>query len=524
MRLITMDTQLINNDKGTYQVGLSNIKEAVISEHFMHKISHNMSLSLYADQYFNNNSLKVPTNTVIDNILPILIESSNSFISSRTNSAESRARKYFREYMLNTQHELSVEHIISELMLDQQFYKGSKKNISRHKLSLKVKGLIEQRKPINLIIPALPFKSSCPLKCRGPNPDLSEVSFLLGLSEVAKSIDTIYKKYINTDKNMSKFSVICDGKRFNKELNEASNNINNYQNSLRLWVNKLNIMNYVEILDYEESILNKLNKTIYENKLKTKKQTRDKYTSLLLPIFDPYNIDKTIKKAIEIDPDPEATNNDGRFIPLFRSLLYIINYKCLLNYSKNNNVNYNDLYREISRRMFKPYCRLSKKEINYIKSGLESNSMLESSRDQIFEFLRLSILEEAWYAAINYIAEIKSDRDLDSDPVSSCFPDHIRWTIHSKPGQLALLYPTTNGHPVQAWHGSAIFKRNKKNKIKLYTAPCLSIESEGGIPVSTVLNQSSEQPLFYIHPNIEFIDFYDFICKLSENYSRARKT
>jgi hypothetical protein len=63
------------------------------------------------------------------------------------------------------------------------------------------------------------------------------------------------------------------------------------------------------------------------------------------------------------------------------------------------------------------------------------------------------MLDEAWQAAIQYIAEIKSDRDLICDPILTCVPEVIRWTIHPKPGQLAFLVPSAFGDPVFPWHG-----------------------------------------------------------------------
>src|SRR5205814_10721779 len=118
------------------------------------------------------------------------------------------------------------------------------------------------------------------------------------------------------------------------------------------------------------------------------------------------------------------------------------------------------------------------------------------------EHLRQAMLNEVWSATISYIAEIKSDRELTSEPISMCLPDHLRWTIHAKPGQLGLLTPAAFGRPVQAWAGAAGVKRAGQGGIRLCTLPVLALEGAGAIPVrSGDGNDALEpvrQPLFYL--------------------------
>src|SRR5690606_28045791 len=88
------------------------------------------------------------------------------------------------------------------------------------------------------------------------------------------------------------------------------------------------------------------------------------------------------------------------------------------------------------------------------------------------------------------------------------FPQHIRWTIHAKPGQLALRVP---GDKVQAWHGSAVLEKDKKGKDRFHltTKPALVLEGEGYVPLMLedgkegVLKEFStqQQPICYIGPN-----------------------
>lgn len=142
------------------------------------------------------------------------------------------------------------------------------------------------------------------------------------------------------------------------------------------------------------------------------------------------------------------------------------------------------------------------------------------------EHLRQAMLREVWSATIDYIAEIKSDRELDSDPITTCLPDHVRWTIHAKPGQLGLLTPAALGKPVQAWAGAAVFKRAGQGGIRLCTLPVLALEGAGAIPVQSDDSSGAPglagQPLFYIYPDIAFADVDDFLANLESRLVRKR--
>lgn len=517
----------IKEQSGLYKSGLSKENEAVVSAHFMHKINQDFSLKLYSPELFSNRALTVSLNLITTALIPSLIASSEQFVVQRASAAKIRARHNYKKYGLNTENEVGLAEIITEVMFDRQYLKGPKENCSRLILARKINELVQKRKPINLVLPALPYKSSSPLKSRGMMPDLAEVSFLLGLAELVKTIDIIYREeFITADKGMVKFIVISDGSRFNVFLNESSEIIVAYQNKLRWWINQLNISHFVEIFDYQEFIKKKLPKELALQKKEIRTKVLRQYTDVMMPIFDPCTMRQSISKAIELDPDPENCSEEGRFIALFKSLIYIIRYKILSNYAALHKVDYAVLYIELTRHIFEPYTALLEEELlnieKFVRDPLMHNKL---KRAELLEYLRQSMLKEAWQATINYIAEIRSDRDLPLDPVETCLPDHIRWTIHAKSGQLAIL-TTTTGDPIQPWHGAGVFMLTKNNKIKIYTQPVVLLEGGGAIPV--VVTNSSEnilnqQPLFYINPEISFSDIGGFLNELPKYITRNRK-
>ncbi len=136
------------------------------------------------------------------------------------------------------------------------------------------------------------------------------------------------------------------------------------------------------------------------------------------------------------------------------------------------------------------------------------------------------MLKEAWVATIHYIAEIKSDRDLPNCPILLCYPSYLRWTIHEKPGQLAILTTTASGHLIQPWHGSGVIKKTKKEKIKIYPLPLFLLKNENAIPVH--LDDDSNyrkdnQPFFFIDANTNITSWQQLLEILKHHLTRERK-
>ncbi|MFI4962866.1 MAG: L-tyrosine/L-tryptophan isonitrile synthase family protein [Legionellales bacterium] len=508
-----------------YSPGLHKDHEAVISDHFMHSINRDSNLALYNPNDFSKKALHINQELIMEDLIPSLLEASDAFILERVAAATNRIPEKIGDKALE------CSEIMTELMLDRQFFKGSKFNVSRLNVFEKIKGLVDKKQPIHMVIPALPFKSSSPLKSRGSLPDLAEIHFLMGLAEIAKAITLIYSQIqtADTPKLQATFTIVSDGSRFNHFLNEPDEALKTYQTKLRGWIRILKIADYIQLVDYQWLLSTYLPAHLYKQKTEIRKKVHQQYCDLMNPLLNPYDMLTTISQAILCDPEPELSNPEGRFIPLFKSLIYIVRYKTLLDYAQLHQKNHVDLYTELTQHLFEPYTQLSTEDEKYIERFLSNAHPLDDpSEPALLEYLRQSMLKEAWTAAINYIAEIRSDRDLDQEPIATCLPDYIRWTIHAKPGQLAILTTTAFGDPVQAWHGVGVFKLTKNNKIKIYTLPVLSLEGVGSIPV-LITNQGedgliNDQPLFYVHPDIIFENVADLLDQIKHKVTRKRKT
>jgi len=504
-----------------YSAGLDRIQEGVVSSHFMHELAGNAELDVYDEEEFAARRLDIDARTVYDSLIPDLLNACRAFCGDRAAATKPRARENYRKYGLRDPGEVGTAEFITEVLFDRQFLRGPRERCSREQVCRKVAERVSAGAPIELVLPALPFKFSSPLKTRGRLPDLAEVNFLLGLYEIVTTIELIYRESRpGPGARLAGFTVVSDGNRFNRLTNEPDSVVELYRNRLDLLIHRLGLGRHITLLDYRSLLRDRLPEPARAQKSTIAIRARAAYENTLWPIFDPCAMTATMKAAAAVEPDPESANPDGRFVALLKSLVYTINYRTLERLPADQ---FRALYRELTAHIFEPYAVLSPAEFREVRTELAAGPVQHTER--VKEGLRQSMLREAWTSAIGYLAEIKSDRELPEDPILTCLPDHIRWTIHAKAGQLAVLTPTVGGAPVQSWAGTAVFRSSGKNRIKLGTLPVLALEGVGAVPVSVIGDDvlpCASQPLFYIHPDVAFADLDDFLARVKTSLVRKR--
>jgi hypothetical protein len=505
-----------------YRLGLDTIEEPVISSHFMQRLCGDAHLALYDEHELSAKSVTLPPRTLTDCILPAMVRASRAFARDRAAAARRRAAAQWRDYGLAGPSSLGPAEFITEVMFDRQFRRGPRRTESRQALRARVARQIERGAPIEMVIPALPFKFSCPLKTRGQLPDLAEANFMLGLYEIAAAIEELYAgARPDPPAPLARFTVVCDGSRFNEVVNEPDAMIAAYRDDLTRWIRLLQLEHYVQLIDYRALLRERLPLAAREAKEALRSHAQRQYTGVMCPILDPCDMPATLRAAARLEPDPERSNPDGRFVSLLKSLVFTVNYRSLDPYKAWPADRYRSLYRELTGHIFEPF---QAGMFPGPPRAVEDTGAVDSMPAIEKERLRRMMLREVWTAAIAYIAEIKSDRELASNPVSTCLPDHVRWTIHAKPGQLGLLTPTVFGTTVQAWAGAAVFKRTGQCGIRLCTLPVLALEGAGAIPVvpESADPARAAQPLFYIYPDLGVAGLDDFLARLATGLVRRR--
>lgn len=511
------------NDSHDYQVGLNPYKENVISAHFMTRFAEIEDLRRYTPKEFNEKSIILNQHHLEKLVLPSLKKASQHFIKQRVIAIKKRTLKNWALYELENPEQIRLSHALTETLFDRQFLKGPPHHASRVVLNRHLEKLLYENKNIQFVLPALPFKSHSPLKCFDRNPDFSEVNFLLALAEISQTLEGLIFTLEPTRKiPRCFFSIISDGKRFCDFLNEPRENVIHYQKQIKKWIDILDLNQYVKLIDYQVLMKTKLSPKLKAKKERLRVTAKKEYHKQLNPLFKPSKLNECLNNIKAIEPDPETGHPEGRFVPLFKSIYYSMHFESLDRMCQEKHEDYKRMYLGLIKNPIHAGALLisdfsQMREALTIKSKKITHSKLEK--------LHYDIITETWNATIEYISEIRSDRDLDTDPIMACYPDAIRWTIHSKPGQLGILTTTASGDPIQSWHGVGVFKKNKHNRIKLYTLPVSYLES---IKSKPVLLRDYQHPdkntlLFYIHPNIKFQTLDDFFQQLDSKYTRKRK-
>lgn len=503
----------------------------------MHKLNTGEDLHRLSAAEFSRRALTLPANSLREELIPLLTDSSRRFVGERVEAANRRTVQNFAQYELSSPADLTPVEYMTEALYDRQFLRSAKENVTRATLAKKVAASYERREPIQMVIPALPFKCVSPLKSRGPLPDLAEIGFLLSVFEIAKTVDTIYRDAIDgSPRGMAFFTIISDGRRFNGFLSEPDERIARYQSCVTEWIEALSIGDYVGIEDYASLLNERLGSALRDSKEEARKEVYGEYRRRMGPLLDPVDMNASMANAIRLEPDPETFCAEGRFVPLLKSLVYTINYQVLAEYAESHGEDFERVYAALTKHIFAPFTRLADDDVPVAREFATQPARGKGlSKDALYEYLRQEMLHKVWDATMRYLAEIRSDRDLVADPISACFRDAIRWTIHAKRGQLAIQTNPASGIQVQSWHGAGVFKRTRKSRIKLCSLPCALLESAGAVPVIVDSEDigagttegdhepGARQPIFYLHPDLGVSTYGEFLEILRAQFTRRRK-
>ncbi len=512
-----------NDANDQYVRGLTT-GESVVSSHFMH--TQNLSdRKMYTAEKFATEALSITPEEARDILIPMLKNAAVAVIEKRSLAAKEKAEKAFSDYGYAGKKSVGTPEYITEAIVDHWFRKSSVSPLQKLSIRDHVRGCIHRGEPIKLVVPMMPNKVACPLKCRGELPCMAEAGLLARLGEIAGMINKLYQEGhpASAGKQMAQFTVVSDGNHIASSWKTKKDVVGRYQSALKWWTKQLGIENAVIINDYQHLLESSLTG---EQKAVRQKHYGEAIALMeekLGKTLDPMNVELSLRKAIVADPYTDPANPEGRFVPLFKSTIYNIRYTLLDAVGDMESLNakeFGALYRELTKNLFKPYADITEADQDRIHGYLmNQNAKDKPSVPEIMEHLRRSMLAEAWHSTMVYMAGVVADRTLMDDPVAIAVPNAIRFTTHAKPGQIALAVDSTNSDLVQPWQGTGLL-RVSKSKIKLAQNSALALEGSGAKPIvirstkagarsadsDDVLEQfaQSGQPFVYICPEMDF--------------------
>ena len=159
---------------------------------------------------------------------------------------------------------------------------------------------------------------------------MGEASFLLQLYEFCKVSEFIIRRFIESKwEGKVTFRVISDAIRFMDIVNISQVAIDDYRNSLGEWIKLLKIEDYIEIKDYTEMIEKKLTQERRRLKTLISSQVEKEYKAKIGASIKSHELHNKLQETLTKEPDPEKSERLGRFVSLYLSLLFTMNYKSL---------------------------------------------------------------------------------------------------------------------------------------------------------------------------------------------------
>ena len=393
---------------------------------------------------------------------------------------------------------------VQTLLKDRQFTKGFNNNIDWNKIFFQIKSAVENNRDIECVIVGLPFKMPSLLKCESAKADFGEAGFILQLYEFCKVAELIFKNsnYWNWNKRVL-FRIVMDGKRFQQLIGITDREMDDYKNTLESWISILGINEYIKLDDYEDMINTSLDFDLKAKKMMIKKNVKSEYLEKLPTDIHLVNLNCKLEEAKILDPDPEKSNKYGRFVSLFQSILFTMRYSSIEQSYFTDDLIKNEIYIKCI-------------ECIILKLSHENELAFAKASTQSILQLCGDILREAWDATIDYVSEIRSDRDLSIDVIQYCYPNSLRWTIHDKKGQICIASKKMYGINLFPWHGVSLIKESR-SKLNQYTIPSRMLVGCNLTKLSVEVDNII-LPICYVQLNN--LSFASSLEAISKRYSR----
>lgn len=358
----------------------------------------------------------------MDTFLPLLRRSASANVASRLTTAAKRARDKAGVYGVTRPGSTEVA---AEVLFDRQLVKPREKNFSRASMHQHLVHLQRSQTPVRLSLPLFSRKPVSPLKNRGPYPDLSEIASLLRCYELAKMLSSIHEAD-------TEFLIFADGHKYRRACGTGAEHVDLYQNALQYWCHELGIDSLVKVLDYESEVHSAIGmeaaaarETQYEDLRETLAAQYDQH-------FNPHAPELSLATL-------KAMSAEGEQLSFtFKSIASSVDYRT-------------ERLGERIKRGEDDATRLHQAHIAHLLTDLRSDVSETTAELSAEDYDALVALrEEAWRAAVRYVAISLVDRMLDVWTVLT--PSGIKMTIHGKPGEVQIRPTHSDYASISAQH------------------------------------------------------------------------
>lgn len=414
--------------------------------------------SMYSVEEIKERALKLDNEQIFCRLVSGLQLAAKEHVENRFKAIVKRG---IRKYGKSDNFELLVE-----ALCDSHFRRQKNKGCSPEEIKLIVRPGYVKKEKLNLIGLMFTRKNISPLKTHGHGeefPDLAEIISLIHLNSFVELIKKFYPGEVN-------LIILSEGKRYSTVFGYSTDKSDSYIDNLRKYIHELGL-NQLIVEDYEDFIQKHFpKKTQIQRKIQYQKVLSE-FRSKMESVLNPNELEKSVERAISLDPRVGSDNPEGGFIPIWRSILCSLPYLKLKTYSKEHGIDFQQFFVSIIKTL---HC---------------------VSQDPETEYLRNYVIRESWLAAIKYYVSNMVDSGFRDIPEKALGPNTLRTTVNPKNGKQLGIYTNRLITSITLpWHGTCFLDIDASNRISTTVLTRFELEIKKFTPVYIV----SEYPVCYV--------------------------
>ncbi|MFE1577675.1 L-tyrosine/L-tryptophan isonitrile synthase family protein [Streptomyces fradiae] len=424
---------------------------------------------LYSARRHATRAVTVDAEEWLAAVMPALRAAVSRTASARLDTALARARKRMNEYGVRR---VGSAEAVAEALSDGRWFRTQRAHMGRAELRDRVARALRHGEPVELVFPVFSRKPFSPVKNRGVAPDTAELHSLARCAALAHTVAAL-------SPTGCRFTVLADGRKYNRACGTPGPVVAAYQDTLRRWVSDLGADGVLRVVDYEEWVARGLGaadlRTREEYYQRRAAALADRYGRLFSPHAPRESLERLAGTADAHDPhdahsphdvpgprgtpaphsaaDPHGAHDPagigGQLAHTFWSIATSVHYTALGTGHRDlpDGPCYSDAYQEA--------YTLYVAHLGRPLTGPGTDGPLPAApygRTAADPDLHLALREEAWAAACRYVAISLTDRELNL--VRETAPRAVKLTIHGKPGELHFTTAASRDANMTAQHST----------------------------------------------------------------------
>lgn len=422
-------------------------RSQISSGHRLVRLARQKPYQLYSEDEFRSKGVKTSAEYWLDHFLPALRARMNETMAQRVSAAIGRARSNSHLYGVKR---AGIAEYVAEAFFDTCWFKARVENFSRVTLRNQIEYLLHRGETLHLHLPLFSRKPFCPLKNRGPFPDLAEIHSLARCAEAVQVINAI-------SPTGCQLFILADGLKYNRACRTPSSIVATYQAGLRFWLEQLAVADIITIVDYENFVSNPETGGVGLSEREALYQT---YLAAIVDRYDSHFDCDDPEQSLAIIGGIDDVGKQLSFT--FRSIVTSTYYDELFalstdrgflrrHYSDDVQVLYMSYVSSLHRRLTNRSLRGHSLPVLGFFSAQNCS--------ELFGIMRRA----AWQAAARYVAISLADREL--NVLRRVDANAIKLTVHGKKGEVQFLSATQRDASMTAQHctgGLALSERAAK--------------------------------------------------------------